>query len=83
MIGGARAAKAELRYGEAAQEWTCGPGGVSVRTARDRYSSGALVLTAGSGKRTLTKIALAAFIAGRSVGQKLRSFAPSQVDLAN
>jgi sarcosine oxidase len=49
FLEGARAAKAELRYGEAAQEWTCGPEGVRVRTARDRYSSGALVLTAGAG----------------------------------
>jgi sarcosine oxidase len=49
FLEGARTAKAELRYGEATQEWTCGPEGVRVRTARDRYSSGALVLTAGAG----------------------------------
>jgi sarcosine oxidase len=48
FLEGARAAKAELRYGELAQEWTCGPEGVRVRTARDRYSSGALVLAAGA-----------------------------------
>jgi sarcosine oxidase len=48
FLEGARAAKADLRYGEPAQEWTCGPEGVRVRTARDRYSSGALVLTAGA-----------------------------------
>ncbi|HEX2338537.1 MAG TPA: FAD-dependent oxidoreductase, partial [Hyphomicrobiaceae bacterium] len=45
FLEGARAAKADLRYGEPAQEWTCGPEGVRVRTARARYSSGALVLT--------------------------------------
>jgi sarcosine oxidase len=49
FLEGARAAKAELRYGEPAQEWTCGPQGVRVSTARDRYSGGALVLTAGAG----------------------------------
>ncbi|HYY61047.1 MAG TPA: N-methyl-L-tryptophan oxidase [Burkholderiales bacterium] len=49
FLEGARAAHAELRYGEAAQEWTCGPQGVRVRTTRDRYSSDALVLAAGSG----------------------------------
>jgi sarcosine oxidase len=53
FLEGARAAKAELRYGEAAQEWTCAPEGVRVRTARDRYSSGALVLTAGASMREL------------------------------
>lgn len=47
--GGARAAKAELRYGEPAREWSCGPGGVRVDTAQGRYSGGALVLTAGAG----------------------------------
>ena len=49
FLDGARAADAELRYGEAAQEWTCGPQGVRVRTTRDRYSSDALVLAAGTG----------------------------------
>jgi len=49
FLEGARAAKAELRYGETAQEWTCGPEGVRVSTARERYSGGALVLTAGAG----------------------------------
>lgn len=49
FLEGARAAAAELRYGEAAQEWTCEPQGVRVRTTRDRYSSDALVLAAGSG----------------------------------
>jgi sarcosine oxidase len=49
FLEGARAAKAELRYGEPAQEWTCGPEGVRVRTARESYRGGALVLTAGTG----------------------------------
>ena len=49
FLEGARAAKAELRYGEPVQEWTCGPEGVRVSTARDRYIGGALVLAAGTG----------------------------------
>jgi sarcosine oxidase len=49
FLEGARAANAELRYGEPALEWTCGPGGVRVSTAQARYSAGALVLTAGAG----------------------------------
>jgi sarcosine oxidase len=49
FLEGARTAKAELRYGESAQEWTCGSEGVRVSTARERYSGGALVLTAGAG----------------------------------
>jgi sarcosine oxidase len=49
FLEAARAAKAELRYGESAQEWICGPEGVRVSTARERYSGGALVLTAGAG----------------------------------
>ena len=48
FLDAARAAKAELRYGEPAQEWSCGPEGVRVRTARGRYSSGTLVITAGA-----------------------------------
>jgi sarcosine oxidase len=53
FLEGARTAGAELRYGEAAQEWSCGPEGVVVRTARDRYAGGALVLTAGAGMAEL------------------------------
>ena len=49
FLEGARAAKAELRYGEPALEWTCGPEGVRVRTGRESYAGGALVLTAGAG----------------------------------
>jgi sarcosine oxidase len=49
FMEGARAANAELRYDEAAQEWTCGPEGVRVSTAQGRYSADALVLTAGAG----------------------------------
>ena len=49
FLEGARAAGAELRYGEAAQEWTCGAEGVRVVTARDSYGGAALVLTAGTG----------------------------------
>jgi sarcosine oxidase len=49
FLEGASAAKAELRYGEPAQEWSCGPEGVRVRTARASYGGGALVLTAGTG----------------------------------
>jgi sarcosine oxidase len=49
FLEGARATKAELRYGEPVREWTCGPEGVRVSTARDRYSGGALVLAAGTG----------------------------------
>jgi sarcosine oxidase len=48
FLDGARAAGAELRYGEPAQEWTCGPEGVRVRTTRARYSGEALVLAAGT-----------------------------------
>jgi sarcosine oxidase len=48
FLEGARAANAELRYGEAVQEWTCGPG-VRVSTAQGAYSGGALVLTPGAG----------------------------------
>jgi len=48
FLEGARAARAELRYDEPAQEWTCGPEGVRVSTARNRYAGGALVLTAGA-----------------------------------
>ena len=53
FLEGARAAKAELRYGEAVQEWTCGPQGVEVRTARDRYRAAALVLSPGAGMGAL------------------------------
>ena len=49
FLEGAQTAKVELRHGEPAQEWTCGPQGVRVITARDRYAAGALVLTAGAG----------------------------------
>jgi sarcosine oxidase len=49
FLEGARAAKAELRYGEPAREWTSGPEGLHVRTARANYGGGALVLTAGAG----------------------------------
>jgi sarcosine oxidase len=49
FLEGARGAQAELRYGEPAQEWSCGPEGVRVSTARGLYSAGALVLTAGAG----------------------------------
>src|SRR5262245_33449672 len=49
FLEGARAAGAELRYGEAALEWTCGPEGVRVSTAQGRYSAEVLVLTAGAG----------------------------------
>jgi sarcosine oxidase len=48
FLEGARAANAELRYGEPAQEWTCGPAGVRVSTAQASYSAGALVLAAGA-----------------------------------
>jgi len=49
FLEGARAAGAELRYGDAVQEWTCGPEGVRVSTAQGAYGGGALVLTAGAG----------------------------------
>lgn len=49
FLEGARAAKAELRYGEPAREWSCGPEGVRVDTTQGRHSGGALVLTAGAG----------------------------------
>jgi sarcosine oxidase len=49
FLEGARAANAELRYGEAAQEWSCGPDGVRVCTGQGEYRGGALVLTAGAG----------------------------------
>ena len=49
FLEGARAAKAELRYGEPALEWSCGPQGVRVTTAQGRYSAGSLVLSAGAG----------------------------------
>jgi sarcosine oxidase len=53
FLEGARAAKAELRYGEPGLEWTCGPEGARVSTPRERYSGGALVLTAGTGMGAL------------------------------
>jgi sarcosine oxidase len=49
FLEGARAAGAELRYGEAVQEWTCGPDGVRVDTTSGRYAGATLVLAAGSG----------------------------------
>jgi sarcosine oxidase len=49
FLEGARAANVELRYGEPAQDWTCGPEGVRVSTAQGSYSAGGLVLTAGAG----------------------------------
>jgi sarcosine oxidase len=53
FLEGARAANAELRYGDPVREWACGPEGVRVSTADNRYASSALVLTAGAGMSDL------------------------------
>ena len=53
FLEGARAAGAELRYGEPAQEWSCGSEGVHVTSPRGRYRGAALVLAAGAGMSEL------------------------------
>jgi sarcosine oxidase len=74
FLEGAGAANAELRYGEAAQEWTCRPEGVQVSTAQGRYSAGTLVLTAGAGMGELVAELRAHLSVERQV---LAHFAPA------
>jgi sarcosine oxidase len=74
FLEGARAAGAELRYGEAVQEWSCGPEGVRVRTAEGRYSAEVLVLAAGAGMGELVAALRAQLSVERQV---VAHFAPA------
>jgi sarcosine oxidase len=47
-IADAEAHGATFRWGEAAQSWEAGPGGVTVRTDRETYTADRLIVTAGA-----------------------------------